>query len=426
MNSARRPLHLSQLAKRSSEQAIGFLMQQALENSDCISLAAGFVDEATLPANLTRNTIQSLLTDDAAGRRILQYGITTGPESLRESFRKHLAHLEHTDPESISLDNLMLTTGSQQLLCLAAQAVFEPDDICLVAAPTYFVFMGVLDAVGAKAVPVHADEDGMCPVDLDRQLQQLDAAGLLPRVRMVYVVSYYDNPSGVSVSADRRPQLLDVTKRWSKHDRILLLEDAAYREVRFDGPELPSIWSFDTDKDTVILTQTFSKSFAPGIRVGLSVLPDDLVKPVSNLKANEDFGSPHLNQAVLARILDDDQYLSHVQKVVQAYQKKRDAMLTAADEFFSDLNGVSWYTPSGGLYVWMSLPDHVSTSFDSELFHQATRVSKVMYVPGELCHPVIDGCRPNYQMRLSYGVQSEDGIREGMKRLASAVRTVLK
>ena len=425
MNSVRQPLHLSRLAQRSSNQAIAFLMQQALENAECISLAAGFVDEATLPAELTRNTVQSLLSDDEAGRKLLQYGITPGPENLRESFRKHLAQLEQIEPSTIPIDNIMLTTGSQQLLALVAQAVFEPGDICLVAAPTYFVFMGVLDGVGAKAIPVHADENGMCPVDLNQQLEKLEQGGLLPRVRMVYVVSYYDNPSGVSVSADRRPQLLEVTKRWSKDERILLLEDAAYREVRFDGPELPSIWSFDTDNDTVILTQTFSKSFAPGIRVGMSVLPDDLVTPVSNLKANEDFGSPHLNQAILARILDDGQYLGHVQKVVQSYQNKRDAMLAAADEFFSDLDGVSWYTPSGGLYVWMSLPEHVPTGFDSELFNQAAKVNKVMYVPGELCHPVIDGSRPDHQMRLSYGVQSEDGIREGMKRLANAVRIVL-
>jgi 2-aminoadipate transaminase len=241
MSASRLPLHLSQIAERSSGQAIGFLMQQAFENADCISLAAGLVDEASLPVDLARETLQSCLTSDAAGRKVLQYGTTSGPENLREVFRRYLCDLEQIDPAEIPLDSLMLTTGSQQMLSLLAQAVFDPGDICLVAAPTYFVFLGVLDAVGAKAIPVAADENGMCPDALDRQLQQLSEAGLLPRVRMVYVVSYYDNPSGVSVSADRRPRLVDVTKKWSSGHRILLLEDAAYRELRYDGPVLPSI-----------------------------------------------------------------------------------------------------------------------------------------------------------------------------------------
>ncbi|MEZ6063223.1 MAG: PLP-dependent aminotransferase family protein [Planctomycetaceae bacterium] len=424
MATVQQPLVLSRSAQSASEQAISFLMQQAVENVDCISLAAGLVDEATLPADLARNTLNGLLTSDAAGRKVLQYGTTPGPDFLRKTFRSYIARLdENPAVEDVPLDRFVLTTGSQQLLALTSRALFDPGDICLVAAPTYFVYLGVLDGVGARTVAVRADAQGMCPEDLDRQLQQIDDEGQLHRVRMVYVVSYYDNPSGISVSEDRRPELLRITKKWSRDHRILLLEDAAYRELRYDGPVLPSIWSFDDDHDTVILAQTFSKSFSPGVRVGLGVLPEDLVKPVCDLKGNEDFGSPQLNQQLMSSVLQSPAYDEHLKQVTGGYRRKRDTMLNAADDFFSGIEGVSWVHPHGGLYVWMTLPKHIATGFDSDLFQRATTVDKVMYVPGELSYPLSDD-RPNHQMRLSFGVQSEKGIREGMKRLASAVAAV--
>ncbi len=424
MSAVQPTVSLSRSARSASEQAISFLMQQAVENVDCISLAAGLVDEATLPADLARTALDRLLTPDAAGRRVLQYGTTPGPDYLRTTFRSYIARLdEDSSVENVPLDRFVLTTGSQQLLALTSRALFDPGDICLVAAPTYFVFLGVLDAVGARAVPVHADGDGMCPVDLNRQLQRLADDGQLHRVKLVYVVSYYDNPSGISVSEERRPELLRVTQQWSRDHRILLLEDAAYRELRYDGPVLPSIWSLDEDHDTVILAQTFSKSFSPGVRVGLGVLPEDLVKPVCDLKGNEDFGSPQLNQQLMASVLASPAYDEHLRQVTAGYREKRDAMLSAADEFFSRIDDVSWVHPHGGLYVWMTLPSHIATGFDSELFHRATTIDKVMYVPGELSYPSTSD-RPTSQMRLSFGVQSAAGIREGMKRLASAVAAV--
>ena len=240
-------LRISDHAHRSADQAIGFLMQQAVENADCISLAAGLVDEKSLPVEATRETVNELLTDASAGRKILQYGITAGPEPLRRVFRKYLAELEDRDDElkDLPLSQLVLTTGSQQLLSLVTQALFNPGDICLVAAPTYFVFMGVLQAAGARIIPVKTDDNGMCPDALEAALMKIDAAGELDRVLLVYVVSYFENPSGISVSVERRPALLEITQRYSKANRILLLEDAAYRELRFDGDPAPSIWSFD-------------------------------------------------------------------------------------------------------------------------------------------------------------------------------------
>ncbi|MBL8820325.1 MAG: PLP-dependent aminotransferase family protein [Planctomyces sp.] len=420
-------LHFSQHSRRAADQAISYLMQQGVENPDCISLAAGLVDEKTLPVQLTKAAVDRVLRDPESGRTALQYGTTPGPEHLRRTFRSWLAELEgHSNGlNNLPLDQIVLTTGSQQLLLLITQALFNPGDLCLVAAPTYFVFLGVLEAAGAKAIPVKSDENGMCPVDLERQLKAIESRGELDRVKLVYTVSYYDNPSGVSISEDRRPRLLDLVKTWSRNHRILLLEDAAYRELHYDGPKYPSIWSFDTDREFVILASTFSKSFSPGVRVGMGVLPKELVKPVCDLKGNEDFGSAHLNQNVVAEVIRSGDYRRHVDSVQTGYRVKRDAMVTAARDFFSDIPGVTWVEPNGGMYVWMTLPAGVETGFNSPLFRYAAQKEKVMYVPGELCYPSDWHDRPRSQMRLSFGVQQADGVREGMLRLSRAVRHIL-
>ncbi len=193
-------------------------MQQAVENADCISLAAGLVDEQSLPVQAAREAVQTILGDAAAGRKILQYGTTSGPEPLRQVLRSYLAELEQRIDglADLPLSQIIMTTGSQQLLSLVTQALFNPGDICLVAAPTYFVYIGVLEAAGAKVVPVKSDENGMCPDALEQALLQIERDGQLDRVRLVYVVSYFENPSGISLSADRRPKVLELAKRFSE------------------------------------------------------------------------------------------------------------------------------------------------------------------------------------------------------------------
>jgi 2-aminoadipate transaminase len=290
--------------------------------------------------------------------------------------------------------------------------------------------LGVLKGLGAKAVPVDTDENGMRMDALENELSRLEASGQLDKVKLIYLVSYYENPSGVSLSLERREQAVEIAKRWSKKQRIFILEDAAYRELHYDGPALPSVWSFDKDRDTVIYTQTFSKSFSPGIRVGYGVVPRELVSPICDRKGNEDFGSANFNQHLIAQVFEQGQYYPHVEHVRESYRKKRDAMLTAAERYFGDIPGVSWVNPLGGLYVWMTLPEHIPTGFDSPLFEQAVKVNEVMYVPGELCYAqdpnrLPQDARPQNQMRLSFGVQTPEGIDEGMKRLSNAVRAIL-
>jgi 2-aminoadipate transaminase len=420
-------VRLSRRWQWAKDQAISFLMQQAVENPDVISLAAGLVDPSSLPVDETREALRSVLGDQESGRSALQYGTTQGSERLREQIVRLLAGLEGASMGQLGLEpqQVVLTTGSQQLLSVVGEILLDPGDICLVAAPTYFVFLGVLNGLGARAVPIPADENGL-PTDLlEQELERIESAGELRRVKLIYVVSYYENPSGISLSDDRRRELVRIAQRWSKEQRIFVLEDAAYRQLHYDGPTHPSLWSFDPARQTVILAQTFSKSYSPGLRVGFGVVPEPLIRPICDRKGNEDFGSANLNQHLLASVLESGAYEPHVEQVRSSYRTKRDCMLAAAEKYFADLDGVSWVRPEGGLYVWMTLPPNVRTGFDSPLFSRAMKVERVMYVPGELSYAGTADQRRRNQMRLSFGVESPERIGEGMSRLASAVRAVL-
>jgi 2-aminoadipate transaminase len=419
-----RPLSLSRRWHYAREQAISFLMQQAVENPQVISLAAGLVDFETLPVDEALAGVKELMADKGAAQRALQYGTTPGADDVRCAILKHFAKQEECSAAAPGIDTsrVVLTTGSQQLLSLACEVLLDPGDICLVADPTYFVFLGNLNGVGAEAVGVAADDDGMRTDALETALQRLDSEGRLDRVKLIYVVSYYDNPRGVSMSAARRREVVEIARRWSRTQRILILEDAAYRELRYDGPELPSVWSCDPTGEQVIYTQTFSKSFSPGLRVGFGILPRDVVGPVCDRKGNEDFGSANFNQRLIGKVLESGQFEQHLKEVCRNYAKKRDAMLRAAEEHFSAIDGAAWVHPAGGLYVWMTLPPAIDTGFKGRLFEEAVKRAGVMYVPGGLFYAA---GTPRNQMRLSFGVQSPDGIREGMRRLASAVRAVM-
>lgn len=421
-------IRFSQRRHQAAEQSIAYLMQQGIENRDLISLAAGFVDESTLPVDLVRASLDEILTDDADGRRALQYGTTAGFGPLRENLLTHLARLENCPRSDLNVtaNEMVVTSGSQQLLQHLTDVLFDPGDICLVAAPTYFVYLGTLNGAGVRTIAIATDENGMCMDALETELTKLEKEGDLNRVKMIYLVSSFENPSGVTLADHRRRQAVEIAQRWSKKHRILILEDAAYRELRYEGKDGPSIWSYDKTRQHVILAQTFSKSFSPGIRVAYGVLPRDLVPAVHDVKGNFDFGSPNLNQRIVSHVLQSGKYEQHVSSLQSSYRVKRDAMLAAADEFFTDLPGVSWLRPEGGLYVWMTLPDEINTGFHSPLFQQATKNEGVMYVPGEIAYPKGSPLQKFSRMRLSYGVESPSTIREGMQRLAQAIRRVIE
>jgi 2-aminoadipate transaminase len=417
---------LSQRARWAGNSPISHLMHMALARPELISLAAGFVDPATLPVESAQSAIDAVLSKSASGRASLQYGTTAGLPELQEGVLARLLKADQSTANelNLSVDQVVLTAGSNQLLHLIGETLLDPGDIVLCAAPTYFVFLGMLANQGARSVGVGSDGEGIIPDALDEELRRCEQRGELERVKAIYVVSYFDNPSNVTLSALRRGQIVEIAKRWSKRQRIYVIEDAAYRELRYAGDDLPSLRSFDPEGETVIVAETFSKSFSPGIRVGWGILPKALVEPVCNQKGNIDFGAPNFNQHVMANVLRQELFEPHAERLRAAYREKLAAMLAAADQHLAKIPGVAWQRPTGGLYIWLTLPENVDAGPESALLRQALDAG-VLYVPGEYCYPSEGQPIRRIMIRLSFGVQSPENISRGIAALARAIAAVV-
>jgi 2-aminoadipate transaminase len=214
-------------------------------------------------------------------------------------------------------------------------------------------------------------------------------------------------------------------KSYSRQHRILILEDAAYRELRYDGEALPSIKSFDKDNSHTIIACTFSKPFAPGIKLGYTAMPRDLMHAVLQQKGNHDFGSPSLCQHLAAEVMKDRLYEKQVAKLKANYQKKRDIMLAALERHMPKDPHISWTKPGGGLYVWLTLPERVDTRGVGIMFSMCVERG-VLYVPGDHAYqPDESGRIPTNHLRLCFGSVPTDAIEPGVERLAGVVKELL-
>jgi 2-aminoadipate transaminase len=422
------PTPFSTTARRTGDSPISDLMRRALAAPDLISLAAGFVDHASLPVEAMARASASVLADPVEGKRALQYGTTIGDLHLRKALVAHLEHDEGVAEGTFAevLDRTVVTNGSQQLLYLIAETLLDPGDIVLVESPTYFVFMGVLRSRGARVIGVATDQGGLRLDALDATLAKIEAQGDLNRVKLIYTISEHSNPSGLSLAADRRKPLVELARRWSTNQRIFILEDSAYRGLTYEGTEPPSVWRHDPDGQTVILARTFSKTFSPGLRTGYGILPRELVAPVVNLKGNHDFGSAHFNQQVIERLMAEGEYARQVDRLRATYRRKRDVFLEALDAHLAPLgDGISWTRPKGGLYVWLTLPEGIDTGRDGPLFTRCLEHG-VLYVPGAYAFADEPAPAPKNHARLTFGVTGEAGLAEGVRRLAAALSECLE
>ncbi|MBE7557960.1 PLP-dependent aminotransferase family protein [bacterium] len=424
---AGRPAKLSTRASRTSEPPIGTLMAQALTIPGVVSLAAGFVDQESLPAAEVLSAAQVVLSDPARGKAALQYSSTMGDLGLRRDWMRRLEREDGITPatHNFSEEHVIITNGSQQLLKLVSEALLDPGDIVIVEAPTYFVYLGIIESLGARAVSVDCDAQGLVPDSLRAALQTLRRSGDLSRLKLVYCMSYFTNPMGVNLSGERREELYSILEELDESgETVYLLEDAAYRPLRYDGPDLPSIKTRDTGNEFVIYTQTFSKAFSPGFKLGFGLLPDALVAPVRRLKGNADFGTSNFTMQLAEELLRSGAVDRHAAELREMYRRKRDLFRQAIHEEFPE--GVVTVDPAGGLYVWAQLPGAIDTGPEGPLFAAALE-EKVLYVPGRFCFaPDRDAGPPaRSSMRLSFGLPAPDAMVEGVARLGRAVRRVL-
>lgn len=419
------PLPLSGKSLRTTDSPITYFIQKALENPALISFAAGLVDEASLPAAEVGAAVAEIMADPATARAALQYGSTQGLPALREKVLNHICLADGVSPGDVNLSvaDVVITTGSQQLLYLLGEVLFDPGDIVITEAPSYFVYHSLLQSKGARVLTVPMDDHGVDTAALESLLTRLDRGGELDRVKLIYTVDYFQNPTGLTLSEGRRPRLVELARRFSKRHRLLVLEDAAYRELRFSGEGLPSVKRFDADNEFVVYTGTFSKPLSPGLKTGFALMPRDLVGPLLHLKSSHDFGSTNLAQHIINHMMETGAYARHVDRLRGVYREKRDAMLRVLESHFGDVPGARWTLPDGGLYVWLTL-DGIDTGPGGPLVPAALDAG-VLYVPGEFGHvPDEAGEVPRNEIRLCYGVAEVEQITEGVRRLREACRAI--
>jgi 2-aminoadipate transaminase len=417
---------LSKMGRRTGVPPISWLMQTALTRPKLISLAAEFTDNSTLPVKISRKVLNDILRSPKTGQPALQYGITAGEMNLRTLTAKHLQKLDGGHDSAHSPEHVIITGGSQQLLYMTLEALCDEGDIILVEDPTYFVFLSILQSRGIKARGVKLERDGIDLAHLEEVLEQLKKSGELRRVKALYLVTYFQNPTGATTSLAKKAATLKLLKKYERAagHPLYLLEDAAYRELRFDhGADVPTALTLPGAAERVIYTGTYSKPYAPGARVGFGILPEPIFTTVQRIKGNHDFGSANLLQQLLAGALASGLYDKHVAKVRKNYSRKAAVMKQALAEHFP--KSVEIWESGGGLYFWARLPKGISAGVKSKVFQSALK-NDVLYVPGELCY-ADDPSRkkPDNEMRISFGSASVDNIREGIRRLGAVLRKAL-
>ena len=411
------PIRYSSLGARQQESDIARLMTMALERPELLSLAAGFTDTRSLPLDEVTELASKL--GQAGDKSILQYGSNQGRPQLRELLTARLAYQDGIpETEAFPAKGSMITNGSQQALYLAIQTLCDPGDAILVEQPTYFVFLELLRGLGVEAIPMPMLHTGDVDVEeLEKLLARMRSAGELQRVKGLYLVSYYANPSAHSVSIEAKKALVDLLARLDSG--IVLLEDAAYRELYYESPyEAASVVALAAEaKLPAYYTTTMTKPFASGLKIGYAYCTEpDWLRRMLAVKGQQDFGSAHYPQALAALALVQGVFDKRLEQLRCSYLSKM-RCLDAALQPLSEL-GWRWERPKGGLYLWLSAPEGVATDFDSQL-HDACIEEGVMYVPGTLCFAER---KPNNCIRLSFGVLELDQLTEAGGRFVAAAR----
>jgi len=417
---------LSALGRRTAPPPISWLMQTALARPKLISLAAGFTDNETLPVGFSRQLLNEILRTPKTGRPALQYGTTTGDEKLRQLTAAHLQKLDGGPDRAHAPERILITGGSQQLLYLTLEALCDEGDLVLVEDPTYFVFLSILQSRGLRARGVKLERDGIDLAQLEKILTQLKQSGQLRRLKALYLVTYFQNPTGATTTLAKKRAALTLLKKFERAagHPIYLIEDAAYRELRFDhDADVPTALTLPGARDRVIYAGTYSKPFATGVRVGFGLLPEPVYTAVLRIKGNHDFGTASLLQHLLARALATGTYDRQVAKARKNYARKAAVMRRALAEHFPA--AVEIWEAGGGLYFWARLPKGISAGVNSKIF-QAALKHNVLYVPGELCYADDSARRkPANELRLSFGNASVENIRTGIRRLGAVLKKLL-
>lgn len=367
----------------------------AASRSDIISLSGGMPDISKLPLDKVAKAAAATITQEGLGA--LQYGSTDGRVQTKRVLIDVMAELGlRVKPE-----DMLITAGAQQALDLLAKVFINPGDIIITEGPTY---VGALQAFSAYQPNVRAidlDDEGIRTDLLEEELKRI-GKGV---AKFIYCIPNFQNPSGVTMSASRRRRLLELSHEYE----VPVIEDDPYGRLRYDGGHMIPLRALD---DEVIYLGTVSKIFAPGLRTGWMVAPRPILKKVNLAKQGTDLCGSALNQVMVEHYFMDTPWHKTLQKAIDAYAERRDAMLSALEEYFP--SEAVWTHPDGGFFVWVTLPPYVDTDqmLSVALDHGVT------YVPGRGCYP--DG-RGGNCMRIAFCYEEPDRIREAIRRLAEVI-----
>jgi len=367
---------------------------------DIISFAGGLPDPQTFPVKDLEDISCQLLRDK--GAVALQYGLTEGEAPLREEIARWMSREKAT----IKPENILITSGSQQGLDIVSRVFLDPSDIVVVELPTYIGGLQAFTGYRAKIMGVPQDDKGMRIDLLEKLLAKLARRNKKPK--FIYVVPDFQNPSGVTMSLERRKELLEKAYQYE----VPILEDSPYRDLLFTGETVPAIYSLDTQTQVIVLG-TFSKLLCPGIRLAWIMAPAEWVDRMVVVKQSMDLCSPTYTQLVVAEYLRRGLLPRQIENIRKLYGRKLEVMLEALRKYMPE--GIKWSKPKGGLFLWIELPKKMSAN---NLFPKAIE-NKVAYVVGSAFH-----CNGKGQntMRINFSFPSEQQIVEGIQRLAKMLR----
>jgi len=377
------------------------------EQPDIISFAGGLPAPEVFPVRQFQDACNTVLSEQ--GAQALQYSTTEGYKPLREMIARHTARYS----VEVTADNILITSGSQQALDFIGRLFINRGDYVVVESPTYLGALQAWNAYGAQYISVRSDEDGMIVDELE--------AALRVGPKFIYVLPNFQNPSGSTLSLERRTKLVELADKYG----VPIIEDDPYGQLRYEGEHIPSLVYLDSQfrgpngghySGNVIYLSTFSKLLAPGLRLAWVIAPPEVIRRFVMAKQGADLHTSSFNQYVAYEVAKGGFLDEHVKVIRSTYKQRRDVMLEMMEEIFPP--GVHWTHPHGGMFLWGILP----VGMDAAAVLKVAIERKVAFVPGIAFHP--NGGGEN-TMRLNFSYSSPAVIREGITRLGTTLKELL-
>jgi len=375
-----------------------------LQKPEIISFGGGLPAPESFPVKELKQIFNELM--DEEGPEALQYGATEGVRELR----KILMERYQKEGLNIGIDNLAVTTSSQQALYILGKIFLDKGDKVVCGLPSYLGGISAFRTFGADMHGIRTDEKGMRSDHLEEKLKEFRNQGTKPK--FIYVIPDFQNPTGITMPESRRKEIINLAREYD----VLIVEDNPYREIRFEGEPQRTIFELDNSWQVITLG-SLSKTFSPGLRLGWAIGDKNIIDQMVIAKQSLDLCTPTLTQKLAARYIKEGYFDEHLKKITRQYKRKRDNMIEAFRKYMPE--GVTWNEPHGGLFLFLYLPEYMDSQ---KLFYTAI-TKEVAFVMGDVFH--CDGSGKN-TLRINFSYVDEERATEGIKRLAHAIKEEMK